>query len=73
MDRATIERNLAQVERDMRAASEDIAHPRQTSRNLVRHGQDTMEAVRSIGILECESACNKDPDFGVIGKRDPGT
>src|SRR5450631_2279964 len=40
MDRATIERNLAQVERDMRAASEDIAHQRQTSRNLVRHGQD---------------------------------
>jgi hypothetical protein len=25
MDRATIERNLAQVERDLRAASEDIA------------------------------------------------
>jgi hypothetical protein len=52
MDRATIERNLAQVERDMRAASEDIAHQRETLRNLVRHGEDTTEAVRSIGILE---------------------
>ena len=52
MDRATIERNLAQVERDLRAASEDIAHQRQTLRNLVRHGNDTTEAVRSIGILE---------------------
>ena len=52
MDRATIERNLAQVERDMRAASEDVAHQRETLRNLVRHGEDTMEAVRSIGILE---------------------
>src|SRR5258708_39158948 len=30
MDRATIERNLAQVERDMHAASEDIAHQRET-------------------------------------------
>jgi hypothetical protein len=52
MDRATIERNWAQVERDMRAASEDIAHQRETLRSLVRHGEDTMEAVRSIGILE---------------------
>ena len=52
MDRATIERNLAQVERDLRAASEDIAHQRQTLRNLVRHGNDTTEAVRPIGILE---------------------
>jgi hypothetical protein len=52
MDRATIERNLAQVERDLRGASEDIAHQRQTLRNLVRHGEDTTEAVRSIGILE---------------------
>ena len=52
MDRATIERNLAQVERDMRAASEDIAHQRETLRNLARHGEDTTEAVRSIGILE---------------------
>ena len=52
MDRATIERNLAQVERDMRAASEDIAHQRETLRNLVRHGEDTTEALRSIGILE---------------------
>jgi hypothetical protein len=52
MDRATIERNLAQVERDLRAASEDIAHQRETLRNLVRHGEDTTEAVRSIGILE---------------------
>ena len=47
-----IERNLAQVERDMCAASEDIAHQRETLRNLVRHGEDTTEAVRSIGILE---------------------
>ena len=52
MDRATIERNLAQVERDLRAASEDIAHQRETLRNLVRHSEDTTEAVRSIGILE---------------------
>jgi hypothetical protein len=52
MDRATIERNLAQVERDLRAASEDIAHQRQTLGDLVRHGEDTTEAVRSIGILE---------------------
>ena len=43
---------MAQVERDLRAASEDIAHQRQTLRNLVRHGEDTTEAVRSIGILE---------------------
>jgi hypothetical protein len=52
IDRATIERNLAQVERDMRAASEDIAHQQETLRNLERHGEDTTEAVRSIGILE---------------------
>jgi hypothetical protein len=52
MDRATIERNLDQVERDLRAATEDIAHQRETLRNLVRHGEDTTEAVRSIGILE---------------------
>jgi uncharacterized membrane protein YccC len=54
MDRATIERNLAQVERDLRAASEDIAYQQETLRNLVRHGEDedTTEAVRSIGILE---------------------
>jgi hypothetical protein len=52
MDRATIERNLAQVERDMRAASEDIAHQNETLRDLVRHGEDTTEAVRSIGISE---------------------
>ena len=41
------ERNLAQVERDLRAASEDIAHQRETLRNLVRRGEDTTEAVRS--------------------------
>jgi hypothetical protein len=52
MDRATIERNLAQVERDLRAASEDIAHQHETLKNLQRHGDDTTEAVRSIGILE---------------------
>jgi hypothetical protein len=52
MDRATIERNLAQVERDLHAASEDIAHQHQTLKDLVRHGEDTTEAVRSIGILE---------------------
>ncbi len=52
VDRATIERNLAQVERDLRAASEDIAQQQETLRNLVRHGEDTTEAVRSIGILE---------------------
>ena len=52
MDRATIERNLAQVERDLRAASEDIAHQHETLRNPRRHGEDTTEAVRSIGILE---------------------
>ena len=52
MDRATIERNLAQVERDLRAASEDIAYQQETLRNLERHGEDTTEAVRSIGILE---------------------
>ena len=39
MDRATIERNLAQVERDLRAASEDIAYQQETLRNLVRHGE----------------------------------
>jgi hypothetical protein len=43
---------LAQVERDLRAASEDIAHQHETLRNLQRHGEDTTEAVRSIGILE---------------------
>ena len=52
MGRATIERNLAQVERDMRAASEDIAQQQETLRSLERHGEDTTEAVRSIGILE---------------------
>ena len=52
IDRATIERNLAQVERDLRAASENIAYQQETLRNLVRHGEDTTEAVRSIGILE---------------------
>jgi hypothetical protein len=52
MDRATIERNLAQVERDLRAASEDIVHQQETLRNLVRHGENTTEALRSIGILE---------------------
>ena len=52
MDRATIERNLAQVERDMRAASEDITQQQETLRSLERHGEDTTEAVRSIGILE---------------------
>lgn len=44
----TIERNLAQVERDLRAASEDIAQQQETLRNLVRHGEDTREAVRSV-------------------------
>ena len=40
MDRATIERYLAQAERDLRAASEDIAYQQETLRNLVRHGED---------------------------------
>jgi hypothetical protein len=31
---------------------EDIAYQQETLRNLVRHGEDTTEAVRSIGILE---------------------
>jgi hypothetical protein len=52
MDRAMLEGNLAQVERDLRAASEDIAHQHETLRNLVRHGEDTTQALRSIGILE---------------------
>jgi hypothetical protein len=52
MDRVTIERNLAQVERDLRAASEDIAQQQETLKELVRHGENTTEAVRSIGILE---------------------
>jgi hypothetical protein len=52
MDRVTIERNLAQVERDLRAASEDMAHQREALKGLTRHGDDTTEAVRSIGILE---------------------
>ena len=52
MDRVTIERNLAQVERDLRAASEDIAHQPEALKDLTRHGDDTTEAVRSIGILE---------------------
>jgi hypothetical protein len=52
MDRATMERNLAQVERDLRAASEDIAHQHEALKDLTRHGKDTTEAVRSIGILE---------------------
>ena len=52
MDRVTIERNLAQVERDLRAASEDIAHQHEALKDLTRHGDDTTEAVRSIGILE---------------------
>jgi len=39
---------LAQVERDLRAASEDIAQQQETLRNLVRHGEDTREAVRSV-------------------------
>jgi hypothetical protein len=43
---------LGQVERDSRAASEDIAHQQETLRNLVRHGENTTEALRSIGILE---------------------
>ena len=52
MDRVTIERNLAQVERDLRAASEDIAHQHEALKDLTRHGDDTTEAVRSIGVLE---------------------
>jgi hypothetical protein len=52
MDRLSIERNLAQVERDLRAASEDIAHQHEALKDLTRHGDDTTEAVRSIGILE---------------------
>jgi hypothetical protein len=52
MDRVTIERNLAQVERDLRAASEDIALQHEALKDLTRHGDDTTEAVRSIGILE---------------------
>jgi hypothetical protein len=52
MDRATLERNLDQVERDLRAASEDIAQQQEALRNLEQHGEDTTEAGRSIGILE---------------------
>ena len=52
MDRATLERNLAQVERDLRAASDDIAQQHETLKELVRHGEDTPEALRSIGIVE---------------------
>jgi DNA-directed RNA polymerase subunit N (RpoN/RPB10) len=52
MDRATLERNLAQVERDLRAASDDIAQQHETLKELVRHGEDTTEALRSIGIVE---------------------
>jgi hypothetical protein len=52
MDRLSLERNLAQVERDLRAASEDIAHQHEALKDLTRHGDDTTEAVRSIGILE---------------------
>jgi hypothetical protein len=52
MDRATLERNLAQLERDLRAASEDIAQQHETLKELVRHGEDATEALRSIGILE---------------------
>jgi hypothetical protein len=52
MDRATLERNLVQVERDLRAASEDIAQQHETLKELVRHGEDTTEALRSIGIVE---------------------
>ena len=52
MDRVTIERNLAQVERDLRAASEDIAHQHEALKDPTRHGDDTTGAVRSIGILE---------------------
>ena len=36
----------------MRASRKDIAHQRETLRNLARHGEDTTEAVRSIVILE---------------------
>jgi hypothetical protein len=43
---------LAQVERDLRAASEDIAHQHEALKDLTRHGDDTTEAVRSIVILE---------------------
>src|SRR5260370_8139772 len=57
---------LATVGTAGRAATEDIAHQRQTLRNLVRHGEDTTEAVRSIGILEhthlalvARSACQR--------------
>jgi hypothetical protein len=52
MDRATLERNLAQVVRDLRSASEDIAQQHETLKALVRHGEDTTEALLSIGILE---------------------
>ena len=52
MERATLERNLAQVGRDLRAASEDIAQQHETLKELVRHGEDATEALRSIGILE---------------------
>jgi hypothetical protein len=40
------------VERDISAASEDIAYQQETLRNLVCHGEATTETVRSIGILE---------------------
>ena len=43
---------MAQVERDLRAASEDIAQQQETLRTLVRHGENTTEVVRSIAILE---------------------
>jgi hypothetical protein len=52
MDRATLERILAQVVLDLRAATEDIAQQHETLKELVRHGEDTTEALRSIGILE---------------------
>jgi len=52
MDRATLERNLAQVVLDLRAAKEDIAQQHETLKELVRYGEDTTEALRSIGILE---------------------
>jgi hypothetical protein len=35
-------RNMDQVERDLRAASDDIAQQHETLRNLVRHGEEKL-------------------------------
>jgi len=50
MDRATLERIFAQVVLDLRAATEDFAQQHETLKELVRHCEDTTEALRSVGI-----------------------